>query len=82
MQVSPLPTSFIPKKKDCTKNTDQIMEVKKIFQNLKFRSAIGLLLYTSCCTRQDICYAVSKLEKYSTNPGIKHYRGLLHLIGL
>ena len=35
----------------------------------------------SCCTRPDICYAVNKLAKFSTNPGIKHYRSLLHLIG-
>ena len=35
----------------------------------------------SCCTRPDVCYAVNKLAKYSNNPGIKHYKALLHLIG-
>ena len=78
---SPLPLNFIPTNKDCPQDTTQAAEVKKRFKNLHFRSAIGSLLYMSCCTRPDICYAVNKLAKYSSNPGIKHYRGLLHLIG-
>ena len=35
----------------------------------------------SCCTRPDVCYAVNKLAKFSNNPGIVHYKALLHLIG-
>ena len=81
LRDSPLPMSFIPTNKDCPQNSVQIAEVKKRFKNLHYRSAIGSLLYMSCCTRPDICYAVNKLAKYSSNPGIKHYRGLLHLIG-
>ena len=39
------------------------------------------MLYMPCCTRPDICYAVNKLAKFSNNPGIKHYKALLYLIG-
>ena len=35
----------------------------------------------SYCTRPGIAFAVNKLVKYSNNPGIVHYRALLHLIG-
>ena len=78
---SPLPTTFIPSKKDCPQNDPQIKEVKLRFGNLNYRSVIGALLYVSCCTRPDIAYAVNKLAKFSNNPGIVHFRGLLHLIG-
>ena len=62
-------------------NTAQTEEVRKRFKNLHYRSVIGALLYISCCTRPDICYAVNKLAKFSNNPGIAHYKALLHLVG-
>ena len=81
MKDSPLPNGFIPTKDDCPKNQAQMDEVKQRFKNLHYRSAIGSLLYISCCTRPDMCYAVNKLAKFSNNPGIVHYIALLHLIG-
>ena len=80
-QDNPLPSKFIPTKADCPTNQAQALETKNRFKNLHFRSAIGSLLYMSCCTRPDICFAVNKLAKFSANPGVKHYRALLHLIG-
>ena len=56
-------------------------EAKVRFRNLNYRSVIGALLYVSCCTRPDITYAVNKLAKFSHNPGITHFRALIHLIG-
>ena len=81
MKDSPLPNGFIPTKDDCPKNQAQMDEVKQRFKNLHYRSAIGSLLYISCRTRPDMCYAVNKLAKFSNNPGIVHYKALLHLIG-
>ena len=78
---SPLPTGFIPTNDDSPVSEAQKDEVKHRFKNLHYRSAIGAILYMSCCTRPDVCYAVNKLAKYSNNPGIKHYKALLHLIG-
>ena len=51
------------------------------FGNLNYRSIIGALLYVSCCTRPDITYAVNKLAKFSNNPGVIHFRAIIHLIG-
>ena len=82
MKDSPLPSNFIPSKNKDSPTTDlQMKEVKIRFGNLHYRSVIGALLYISCCTRPDIAFAVNKLAKYSNNPGIAHYRALLHLIG-
>ena len=81
LKDSPLPGNFVPTKNDCPKNEAQTKEVKLRFGNLHYRSVIGALLYVSCCTRPDISYAVNKLAKYSNNPGIIHFRALLHLIG-
>ena len=78
---SPLPTIFVPSKKDCPIVDTQLKEVKIWFGNLNYRSIIGALPYVSCCTCPDITYAVNKLAKYVNNPGIAHYRALLHLIG-
>ena len=78
---SPLPINFIPTKKDSPITEEQMKEVKLRFGNLNYRSVIGALLYVSCCTRPDIAFAVNKLAKFAHNPGVYHYRCLLHLIG-
>ena len=71
----------MPTKKDSPTTDTQIKEVKLRFGNLHYRSVIGALLYVSCCTRPDIAFAVNKLAKFSDNPGVTHYRAMLHLIG-
>ena len=53
IQENPLPTNFIPTKKDCPENEAQTIEVKKRFQNLHYRSAMGSLLYI-CHVAQDL----------------------------
>ena len=78
---SPLPANFVPSKKDSPTVDAQHKEIKLRFGNLHYRSIIGALLYVSCCTRPDITYAVNKLAKFANNPGVMHYRALLHLIG-
>ena len=81
LKDSPLPSTFVPSKKDCPATEEQVKEIKIRFGNINFRSIIGALLYVSCCTRPDISYAVNKLAKYATNPGISHFRAIIHLIG-
>ncbi len=77
----PLPISFIPPKKDSPTTDEQVKETWTRFGNLHYRSVIGALLYVSCRTRPDICFAVNKFAKFANNPGITHFRALLHLIG-
>ena len=81
LKDSPLPSSFIPTKKDSPSTETKIKEIKIRFGNLNYRSVIGALLYVSCCTRPDISYAVKRLAKFANNPGASRFRALLHLIG-
>ena len=54
LKDSPLPSSFIPTKKDSPKTETEVKETKLRFGNMHYRSIIGALLYVSCCTRPDI----------------------------
>ena len=78
---TPLPSNFVPTRKDCPTTEIQTKEIKLRFGNLHYRAVIGALLYLSCCTRPDIAYALNKLAKFSNSPGIIHNRAMLHLIG-
>ena len=76
-----LRNNFIPTRKDCPTADTQTKEDKLRFGNLHYISIICALLNVSCCTRPDIASAVNKLVKFSNNPGVVHYRAMLHLIG-
>ena len=40
--------------------------------SVKYAQAIGSLMYIMNCTHPDIAYAVSKLSRYTSNPGPDH----------
>ena len=77
---TPLPIDFVPTKQDCAVTEEEIEEVQKRFGQIHYRSAIGALIYASSGTRADITHAVSKLAKFSNQPGMKHYKALVWLI--
>ncbi|MGH3055378.1 MAG: Ty1/Copia family ribonuclease HI, partial [Gaiellaceae bacterium] len=56
-------------------------QIQAKFGDLDYRSCIGSLIYLAAGTRYDILYAVTKLAKYCTNPGLKHFESLYHLLG-
>ncbi len=37
------------------------------------------LMYLAIATRPDIAYAVGVLAQFSTNPGIAHWKAVIHL---
>ena len=47
LNITPLPSNFIPTKKECPTTEIQSKEVKVRFGNLNYRSVIGALLYVS-----------------------------------
>lgn len=73
---SPMNVSEQLSTKDSPKNNEE----KDFMQNVPFREAIGCLMYLSQCTRPDICCAVNKLSRFSSNPGPKHWAGVKHLM--
>jgi len=77
---TPLPIDFVATKRDCAISEEEKEEVQKRFGHIHYRSAIGALIYASSGTRADITFAVSKLAKFSNDPGMKHYKALVWLI--
>jgi hypothetical protein len=45
----------------------------------EYQSAIGSLMYALTQTRPDLAYAVSKLSRYSHNPGENHWKAVRHV---
>jgi len=49
----------------------------KEFEDTKLYSeVVGGLLYLSCCTRPDICFAVNTLSRYMSKPTVRHFEQL------
>lgn len=73
---SPMNVSEKVSTEDSPKNEDE----KSAMQSIPFREAVGCLMYLAQCTRPDICFAVNKLSRYSSNPGLKHWAAVKHLM--
>lgn len=46
----------------------------------RYRQLVGKLLYLSTSTRPDVSFAVSQLSRFVSNPGLPHWRALVHLV--
>jgi hypothetical protein len=47
---------------------------------LEYSRVIGSLMYLMTCTRPDIAYAVSKLSRYTSNPGNVHWQAISRVL--
>ena len=48
---------------------------------LEYASAIGSLMYAMHCTRPDIAFAVCKMSRFTSNPGIEHWNAIGRVLG-
>ena len=46
----------------------------------EYSRVIGSLMYLMSCTRPNITYAVSKLSRYTSNPGSDHWKGITRVL--
>ena len=37
-------------------------------------------MYAMLCTRPDICYSVDMVNQYQSNPGLKHWQAIKHIL--
>ena len=54
-------------------------EEKEEMLKFPYRQAVGSLLWLAGGTRPDISYAVSQVAKFSSNPGIKHWKAIVKI---
>ena len=47
---------------------------------LEYSRIIESLMYVMNCTRQDIAYSVSKLSRYTSNPGVDHWKEIIRVL--
>jgi hypothetical protein len=48
-------------------------------QQVPYLSAVGALMYLAVTTHPDIAYAVGVLARFSSNPGVAHWKAAKHL---
>ena len=47
---------------------------------VEYSRVIGSLMYLMSCIRPDIAYAVNKLSRYTSNPGVMHWQGIMRVL--
>ncbi|KAH9727083.1 CCHC-type domain-containing protein [Citrus sinensis] len=47
---------------------------------VKYARVIGSLMYLTNCTRPDLAYTVSKLSRYTSNPGTYHWKAIVRVL--
>ena len=45
-----------------------------------YASVIGSLMYVMHCTRPDIAFVVCKLSRYTSNPGVAHWKAITRIL--
>ena len=57
----------------------QTHEERSEMSKLPYSQLVGALMYLAIATRPDIAHAVGVLSRFSSNPGIPHWKALKHL---
>ena len=47
---------------------------------VEYSKVIGTLMCLMSCTRPNITYSISKLSSYTSNPGAKHWQGIMRVL--
>ena len=51
-----------------------------MMRQVPYASAMGSLMYAMLCTRLDICYSVGMVSRYQSNPELKHWQAIKHIL--
>ena len=52
----------------------------KSLSQQEYAQSIGSLMYVMNCTCSDIAYAVNKLSRYTSNPGLDHWKAIVRVL--
>jgi hypothetical protein len=64
-----------------TQNQKCYNDIDSKYHDFDYQSCVGALLYLSGGTWYNISYTGNKLAKNTGNPGMKHYNGIMYLLG-
>ncbi|KAL8089189.1 hypothetical protein AgCh_038826 [Apium graveolens] len=51
-----------------------------VISQLEYSRIIGSLMYLMSCTRPDIAYSISKLSRFTSNPGADHWKVIIRVL--
>ena len=74
---TPLPVGFVVDQNMSPKTDSERQEM----DNKPYRSLLGSVMWGQLATRLDLSFAISLLSRFQANPGIEHWKGLLHVVG-
>ena len=60
--------------------TPKTLEEENIMRQVPYASAMGSLMYAMLCTRLDICYSAVMVSRYQSNPRLKHWQAVKHIL--
>ena len=75
----PVSTPLDPGTKLSVADSPQNEEEAALMCSKPYAEAVGTLMYIAIATRPDIAYAVGVLSRFSSNPGIAHWKAVQHL---
>ena len=64
--------------KDMSPKTDS---EKKEMADKPYRLVLGSVMWGQLVTRPDLSFTVSLLSRFQADPGVEHWKALLHVIG-
>ena len=74
---TPLPTG-ITLDKDMSPKTDS---ERSQMDDKPYRSILGSVMWGQLATRPDLSFSISLLARFQANPGLEHWKALMHVIG-
>ena len=72
----PLPPGIILDNDMSPKTTSEREEMK----DKPYQSVLGSVMWGQLATRPDLLFSVSLLTRFQANPGIKHWKALMHVV--
>jgi len=78
-ECSPISTPMDPGVSLSTEHSPKTSEEQEQMRFVPYSHAVGSLMYLAIATRPDIAYAVGVLGRYSSNPGLEHWKAVKHL---
>lgn len=74
---TPLPIGIILDSNMSPKTSSE----KKGMDDKPYRSILGSVMWGQLATRPDLAFSISLLARFQANPGIEHWKALIHVVG-